>query len=155
MRTSAEMQRYTHDIVTFLRLNRACGGGVSAMATRQLGLLSRFVCHHIYFLFQRSAQARRLACRLCERPSRRHRANAGAPASLRVHAVLDGVAFVTPAHVKNAARKIYLHRLVIVRAEDERSMQWGSERAAVREALAGATPESVVEDVLRTVACPF
>lgn len=43
VRSSAELRRYTHDIVTFLRLNRAVAGGVSAVASRQLSLLSRYV----------------------------------------------------------------------------------------------------------------
>lgn len=41
VRTSAEIRRYTHDIVTFLRMNRAVAGGVSAIASRQLVLLTR------------------------------------------------------------------------------------------------------------------
>lgn len=34
-------------------------------------------------------------------------------------------------------------------------MQWGSDLAAVTEALEGATPERVVEEVLATVDCPL
>ncbi|KAL9081600.1 MAG: hypothetical protein Q9159_007216 [Coniocarpon cinnabarinum] len=44
IRVSAEIWRYTHDIVSFIRLHRACGptgGGASAVATRQLYLLSK------------------------------------------------------------------------------------------------------------------
>ena len=41
VRSSAEMRRYTHDVVTFLRMHRAVAGGVSAVASRQLTLLSR------------------------------------------------------------------------------------------------------------------
>lgn len=41
VRTTAEVRRYIHNIVTFLRLHRAVVGGVSAVGTRQLGVLTR------------------------------------------------------------------------------------------------------------------
>ena len=113
MRVSAELKRYTHDIVTFLRLNRACGGGVSAISTRHLGFLSR------------------------------------------VLAVLNGLTYVTPSLVAMATRKIWLHRLVITKPEDDRSLQWGSTKEAVAQELRGKTVEDVVESVLREVECPL
>ncbi|EHK99979.1 hypothetical protein M7I_4062 [Glarea lozoyensis 74030] len=49
-----------------------------------------------------------------------------------------------------AARKIYPHRIHIVKPERERSMQWGSDVDAVSALLEGVGPEDVIEDVLGT-----
>ena len=46
------------------------------------------------------------------------------------------------------ARKIYLHRIHIVKPEKERSMQYGSDLAAVVALLDGIGPKDVIEDVL-------
>lgn len=73
----------------------------------------------------------------------------------RVLAVLNGLTYVTPSLVTMAARKIYTHRLIITKPENERSLQWGSEKEAVAKALRGATPESVIEEVLTSVECPL
>ncbi|KAI1284494.1 hypothetical protein F5Y07DRAFT_346721 [Xylaria sp. FL0933] len=70
-------------------------------------------------------------------------------------AALHGLDFVTPELVQLAARKIYAHRIVIVPAERERSMQWGSELAAVKALLEDVQPEDVVEDVLGMVDAPL
>ena len=53
-----------------------------------------------------------------------------------------------------ATRKVYPHRIVISKPEEERSVQWGSSVEAVAEILRDVTPEDVIEDVLRTVAVP-
>lgn len=113
VRVAPDVLRYTHDIPAHLRLHRAVGGGVSAVATRQLGVLSR------------------------------------------VLAVLNGLDFVTPALVGLAARKVYPHRIKITPLHKERSLQWGSDLAAVAKALDGVTAEHVVEEVLRTVEPPL
>jgi len=63
-------------------------------------------------------------------------------------APLHGLTFVTPSLVALAARKIYCHRIEIVKPEKERSMQYGSDLDAVRELLEGVGPEEVIEDVL-------
>ncbi|KAI1377236.1 hypothetical protein F4677DRAFT_415677 [Hypoxylon crocopeplum] len=70
-------------------------------------------------------------------------------------AALHGLDYVTPALVALAAKKIYPHRLRIVAAERERSMQWGSDLAAVEALLEGIGPEDVIEDVLGMVAAPL
>ena len=49
-----------------------------------------------------------------------------------------------------AARKIYLHRIYIVKPERERSMQWGSDVDAVAAVLDGIGVEDVIEEVLGT-----
>jgi hypothetical protein len=61
---------------------------------------------------------------------------------------LHGLTYATPSLVTLAARKIYLHRIRIVKPEKERSMQWGSDLGAVAALLDGLGPEDVIEDVL-------
>ncbi|KAB8343223.1 hypothetical protein FH972_022813 [Carpinus fangiana] len=41
IRTTAEIRRYAHDILTYLRLHRCVAGGVSAIAARHLDALAR------------------------------------------------------------------------------------------------------------------
>lgn len=88
---------------------------------------------------------------------RLHRAVAGGISAMatkhfdklvRSIAPLHGLTYVTPSLVALAARKIYLHRIEIVKPEKERSMQYGSDLDAVRELLEGVGPEEVIEDVL-------
>ncbi|KAI3323017.1 hypothetical protein HD806DRAFT_497544 [Xylariaceae sp. AK1471] len=74
---------------------------------------------------------------------------------IRSLAALHGLDFATPELVQLAARKIYAHRIAIVPAERERSMQWGSDLAAVKTLLEGVQPEDVVEDVLGMVDVPL
>jgi MoxR-like ATPase len=90
---------------------------------------------------------------------RLHRAVAGgisAPATkhfdklTRCLAPLHDLSYATPSLVDLAARKIYLHRVQIVKAEKERSMQWGSDLDAVATLLEGIGAEDVIEDVLGT-----
>jgi len=73
---------------------------------------------------------------------------------MRSLAPLHGFDYVTPSLVGMAARKIYLHRIRIVRPEKERSMQWGSELEAIEAVLDGMGAEDVIEDVLGMVAVP-
>ncbi|KAK5129825.1 hypothetical protein LTR08_002802 [Meristemomyces frigidus] len=70
-------------------------------------------------------------------------------------APLHGLDYVPPSLIALAARKVYPHRLVLATAETERSLQWGSEPAAVREALEGLTVEDVVDDVIASVETPL
>lgn len=49
-----------------------------------------------------------------------------------------------------AARKIYVHRINIVKPERERSMQWGSDVEAIATVLDGIGAEDVIEEVLGT-----
>ncbi|CAG8956603.1 hypothetical protein HYFRA_00011914 [Hymenoscyphus fraxineus] len=63
-------------------------------------------------------------------------------------APLHNLAFATPSLIALATRKIYPHRIHIVRPERERSMQWGSDVDAVAALLEGIGPEDVIEDVL-------
>ncbi|KAF2972604.1 hypothetical protein GQX73_g1036 [Xylaria multiplex] len=76
-------------------------------------------------------------------------------ALVRALAALHGLDFATPELVQLAARKIYAHRVAVVPAEHERSMQWGSDLAAVKALLEDVQPEDVVEDVLGMVDVPL
>ncbi|MCJ1457669.1 hypothetical protein MMC28_008038 [Mycoblastus sanguinarius] len=110
---SAEAKSYLQNIVTFLRMHRAVGGGVSPRATQHFDRLVK-----------------------CLAP-------------------LHGLEFVTPSLVSLAARKIYPHRIAISSPENERSMQYGSDLAAIALILEGVRPEDVVEDVLEQVEVPL
>lgn len=69
-------------------------------------------------------------------------------------APLHGINFVTPTLVALAARKIYPHRITIAATLRERSMQYGSDPAAIEELMDGLTPQEIIEAVLNTVQCP-
>lgn len=82
---------------------------------------------------------------------------------VRCLAPLHRLDYVTPALVALAARKTYLHRIRTVPVGQrgsrpaivhERSMQWGSEKAAVEAFLERISPEDVIDDVLASVAPP-
>ncbi|KAH8812060.1 hypothetical protein F5884DRAFT_784265 [Xylogone sp. PMI_703] len=103
---SIEVKQYMINIISFLRLHRAVGGGITPAATQHFEKLAKLL------------------------------------------ASLHGLTFVTPSLVALAARKVYLHRIQIVRPEHDRSMQWGSNLEVVREVLEGVCPEDVIEDVL-------
>ncbi|KAH8891354.1 hypothetical protein GQ53DRAFT_746872 [Thozetella sp. PMI_491] len=107
-----DVLRYQMNIISFLRMHRAVGGGVTPTATKHFEQLMKNL------------------------------------------APLHGLDYVTPSLVGLAAKKIYLHRLKIVAPEKERSMQWGSELAAVEAILDGVGPEDVIEDVLSMVGAP-
>ncbi|KAI9827822.1 MAG: hypothetical protein M1832_004311 [Thelocarpon impressellum] len=94
---------------------------------------------------------------------RMHRAVAGGASSraskhfdtlARCLAPLHGLGYVSPALVRLAARKVYPHRIGIVEARRERSMQWGSEIEAVEKLLEGLDAEDVIEDVIGSVEVP-
>lgn len=112
VQVDVDVLRYQMNIVSFLRMHRAVGGGITPTATRQFEQLMK-----------------------CLAPLHR----------------LD---YVTPSLVALAARKIYLHRIKVVVPEKERSMQWGSELAAVEALLEDVGPEEVIEDVLAMVPAP-
>lgn len=70
-------------------------------------------------------------------------------------APLHGINFVTPSLIALAARKVYTHRIKIAVPARERSMQYGSDLAAVDQLIDGLTPQEVIEIVLNTVQCPI
>ncbi|KAJ5160210.1 uncharacterized protein N7482_007214 [Penicillium canariense] len=104
--TSAEVVRYIQDIVVFLRLSRAVGGGISARANFQFARLAELL------------------------------------------APLHGIDYLTPSIVALAARKVFRHRIVVTAPGDDRSLQYGSDLAAVSHVLADVTPDSILDGVL-------
>lgn len=73
----------------------------------------------------------------------------------RCLAAVHGLGYATPSLVALAAKKVYPHRIRVASPERERSMQWGSDRAAVEALLEGVAPEDVIEDVLAMVTAPL
>ncbi|EKJ73274.1 hypothetical protein NXS19_008721 [Fusarium pseudograminearum] len=73
---------------------------------------------------------------------------------IRCLAALHGLDFVTPALVRLATSKVYLHRIQLTPPGKERSMQWGSRIEAVEALLEDIGPEDVIEDVLGMVTAP-
>jgi len=120
VRPSATISRHIHNIPTHLRLHRHVKGGVSAVATRHLNLLSRILA-----VLQLPADAS-------------NEAESNLPV---VTPTLVGLAAT-----KVYAHRVE----VVKRPEDERSMQWGSDYDAVAEQLRGASVERCInETVLR------
>lgn len=119
---SVELKRYQQDIIAFLRVHRAVAGGISAVASKHIDKLAK------YF------------------------SSLPIPAlllmDLRCLAPLHNLDYATPSLIALAARKIYLHRIEIVKPEKERSMQWGSDLDAMAALLEGIGAEDVIEDVL-------
>lgn len=70
-------------------------------------------------------------------------------------APLHGLQYVPPSLVALAVRKIYPHRIVLVTAETEKSLQWGSDPLAVMAMLECFTVEDAIEDVLAAVETPL
>lgn len=70
-------------------------------------------------------------------------------------APLHGLNYVPPSLVALAVRKIYPHRIRLVTPQTERSLQWGSDPAAVEAMLEGFTVEDAIEDVLAAVETPL
>ncbi|KAF2396827.1 hypothetical protein EJ06DRAFT_515697 [Trichodelitschia bisporula] len=73
----------------------------------------------------------------------------------RALAPLHGLDYIPPSLVALAARKVYPHRILIVKPEDEKSVQWGSSVQAVAALLEGLTPKDVVEEILSSVEPPL
>ncbi|KAF9891797.1 hypothetical protein FE257_003278 [Aspergillus nanangensis] len=63
-------------------------------------------------------------------------------------AALHGVDYLTPSIVTLAAKKVFRHRIIVSKPEDDRSLQYGSDFKAVSRVLAYATPETILDSVL-------
>lgn len=63
--------------------------------------------------------------------------------------------FLVPSLVAIAAKKTYRHRIVVAQRKDDRSLLYGSNLTAAKYALAGLTPESIIEEVLAEVETPL
>ena len=126
---TAEIRAYQQNIVVFLRLHRAVGGGISPRATQHFISLAKFsVSMH----------------------------SPSSCADLDRHlATIHGQTYVSPSLVALAVRKIYPHRITIVQPEAERSVQYGSDLKAVSAVLKGYHPSQVIEEVLTSVEIPI
>ena len=136
-----DVLRYAMNVVSFLRLHRAVsvsGAGLGTGGPGVTGSVTPTSTRHLEHL-------------------------------IRGLAALHGLDYAPPALVGLAARKVYLHRVRVIAAlgpegpdssgefpvERERSMQWGSDRAAVEALLAGVGPTEVLDDVLGMVDAPL
>ena len=126
---NAEIRAYQHNIITFLRLHRAVGSGVSPKATQHLNILVKY------------------GVPIAAYPS--------SSDLYRYLAVIHGQKYVSPSLIALAVRKIYPHRITIVRPETERSLQYGSDLEAVSALLEGYSPSRVIEEVLASVDTPI
>ncbi|KAL2865108.1 uncharacterized protein BJX67DRAFT_188328 [Aspergillus lucknowensis] len=63
-------------------------------------------------------------------------------------AVIHGIDYLTPSIVALAAKKVFRHRIVVAKPEDDRSLQYGSDLTAVAKVLEYATPDTILESVL-------
>ncbi|KAI9375241.1 hypothetical protein BJX61DRAFT_182140 [Aspergillus egyptiacus] len=63
-------------------------------------------------------------------------------------AVIHGIDYLTPSIVALAAKKVFRHRIVVAKPEDDRSLQYGSDLKAVAKVLEYATPDTILESVL-------
>lgn len=129
VRCTPEIVRYTHDIVSFMRLQRGVRGGISALSARHLVKLSKYV---FISMTERNVLT-----------------------STRVLAVLHSLYYVTPALVAVACRLVFTHRITLASAETERSVLWGSNLGAVECALHDTSINSILADTLAHVACPL
>ena len=125
---SAEIRAYQQNIVTFLRLHRAVGSGISPRATQYLIRLAKYSIGMIVY------------------PSHTDHS--------RYLAVIHGQTYVSPSLVALAIRKIYPHRITILEAEAERSVQYGSDLKAVSAVLKEYHPLKVIEEILALVDIP-
>mgnify|MGYP002719014933 CR=1 FL=1 len=66
----------------------------------------------------------------------------------RLLAVLHGIDFLTPSIVALAARKVFRHRIIVAKPEEDRSLQYGSDLHAVSQVLEYANPDSILDGVL-------
>lgn len=125
---TAEIKAYQHNIITFLRLHRAVGSGVSPRATQHLSTLVKYVVTM--------------------------RAYSSYADVSRCIAVIHGHTYISPSFVALAIPKVYTHRIIITKPEAERSLQYGSQLSAVSAIIEGYTPGQVIDEVLQSVEVP-
>jgi hypothetical protein len=63
-------------------------------------------------------------------------------------AALHGLDYLTPSIAALAAKKVFRHRIIIAKPEDDRSLQYGSDLETVSQILANVGPEEILESVL-------
>lgn len=72
----------------------------------------------------------------------------------RLLSLLHGIDYVTPSIIILAAKKVFLHRIVVATPEDDRSLQYGSDLDAVAEVLSHVTPDTILNNVLAEIDVP-
>lgn len=70
-------------------------------------------------------------------------------------ASLHGIDYLTPSIVDLAARKVYRHRIKVAKAEDDRSLQYGSQLESVEVVLKGVDADQIIDTVLSEVESPL
>jgi len=73
----------------------------------------------------------------------------------RCLAPLHGIDYLTPSIVALAAKKVYRHRIIVASAENDRSLQYGSNPTVVSRLLMGVSPETIIDDVIGEVEAPL
>lgn len=126
---TAEIKAYQQNIITFLRLHRAVGSGVSPRATQHLTNLVQYGVPIVIYPSYTDLN--------------------------RYLAIIHGQSYVSPSLVALAIRKIYPHRVTIIGPEAERSIQYGSDFQAASAVLKGYDPSQVIEEVLASVDTPI
>lgn len=66
----------------------------------------------------------------------------------RLTAALHGLDYLTPSITALAAKKVFRHRIIVARPDDDRSLQYGSDRQTVARVLASVSPEDILDSVL-------
>ncbi|KAL2000524.1 hypothetical protein VTN02DRAFT_2964 [Thermoascus thermophilus] len=70
-------------------------------------------------------------------------------------APLHGIDYLTPSIVALAAKKVYRHRIIVASAENDRSLQYGSNPIVVSRLLMGVSPEMIIDDIIGEVEVPL
>ncbi|CRG84431.1 hypothetical protein PISL3812_01719 [Talaromyces islandicus] len=65
----------------------------------------------------------------------------------KVMATLHGIDYLTPSIVGLAAKKVYRHRIIVARADDDRSLQYGSQAESVEMLLRGVDADQIIETI--------
>lgn len=116
------MLRYQQDIIIFLRLSRAVAGGITTRSNNYFLRFSKY--DRLPSLLELSSNLNRLL------------------------AALHGLDYLTPSIAALAAKKVFRHRIIIAKPEDDRSLQYGSDLETVSQVLANVGPEEVLDSVL-------
>ena len=107
----------------FFRLSRAVAGGISVRSNIHFKTLSKYVITRTCTLDLTNQWNRLLS-------------------------TLHGIDYITPSIVALAAKKVFRHRIIVAKPEDDRSLQYGSDLKTVSQVLAYATPDTILESVL-------
>jgi hypothetical protein len=70
-------------------------------------------------------------------------------------APLHGIDFVTPSLIELAAKKVFPHRLIIARPDQERSTQFGSNVEVIKQYVESLSPELIIDKVVAKVPVPM